>query len=214
MYLSDREMEYAIKCGRLIVDPPTQIGPTSIDLHLDSVEQAKIWDIAKLRAHNKTHGLPLTELRISKIEYGNMSKLYQAPPPTKDASDVKVWRRDRQIILKPLGFVLWQTKETVGTPKDEADLILFIDGKSTRTARTGLVVHLTAPTIHAGWAGQVTLEMANLGPFDIVLEEGDSIAQITVAEISSIPRVTMEKSGSTTLGQTNVGGTRDEPSPS
>jgi dCTP deaminase len=120
----------------------------------------------------------------------------------------KVFRRDRQIIIRPLGFVLWQTKEVVGTPKDDADLILFIDGKSTRTARTGVLVHLTAPTIHAGWAGQVTLEIANIGPFDIVLQEDDVIAQVTVATISSIPKVSMEKSGSTTLGQRGVGGSQ------
>jgi deoxycytidine triphosphate deaminase len=126
MYLSDREMEYAIKCGRLIVDPPTKIGATSIDLHLDKVEQARIWDIDKYRDHNIKHGLPDTEIRISNYHYGTMSKLYHAPVPP-DGKDVKVFRRDRQIVIRPFGFMLWQTKEVVGTPKDEADLMLFID---------------------------------------------------------------------------------------
>ncbi len=205
MYLSDREMEYAIQCGRLIVDPPTKIGPTSIDLHLDKVEQAKVWDIDKYRKHNEQHGLPPTEIRISSYHYGTMSSLYHSPV-LPDGPDQKVFRKDRQIVIRPTGFVLWQTKEVVGTPKDEADLILFIDGKSTRTARTGVLVHFTAPTIHAGWAGQVTLEIANFGPFDIVLQEDDVIAQITVATISSIPKISMEKAGSTTLGQRGVGG--------
>jgi dCTP deaminase len=205
MYLSDREMAHAIKCGRLIVEPPTKIGPTSIDLHLDKVEEAKIWDIEKFRANNRNHGNPPSELRISAYHFGTMSKLYHMPIPA-DGADVKVFRRDRQIVIRPTGFLLWQTKEVVGTPKDEADLILFIDGKSTRTARTGVLVHFTAPTIHAGWAGQVTLEIANFGPFDIVLQEDDVIAQITVATVSSIPKVSMEKAGSTTLGQRNVGG--------
>ncbi len=205
MYLSDREMAHAITCGRLIVDPPTKIGPTSIDLHLDVVEQARIWDMAKYREHNRDHGLPESEIRISNYHYGKMSKLYHAPVPA-DGEDVKVFRRDRQIIVRPTGFVLWQTREVVGTPKDEADLILFIDGKSTRSARTGLLVHFTAPTIHAGWAGQVTLEIGNFGPFDIVLQQDDVIAQITVATISSIPKISMEKAGSTTLGQRGVAG--------
>jgi dCTP deaminase len=205
MYLSDREMEYAIKCGRLIIDPPTKIGPTSIDLHLDRVEQARVWDIQKYEEHNRNHGLPPTEIRISNYHYGTMSKLYHMPIPP-DGEGVKVFRRDRQIIVRPYGFLLWQTKEVVGTPRDEADLIMFIDGKSTRTARTGVLVHFTAPTIHAGWAGQVTLEIANFGPFDIVLQEDDVIAQATVATISSIPKVSMEKAGSTTLGQKTVGG--------
>jgi dCTP deaminase len=205
MYLSDREMAHAIHCGRLIVEPPTKIGPTSIDLHLDRVEEARIWDMEKYRTHNEQHGLPATEIRISSYHYGTMSKLYHSQVPP-DGAGRKVFRRDRQIVIRPFGFVLWQTKEVVGTPKDDADLILFIDGKSTRTARTGVLVHLTAPTIHAGWAGQVTLEIANIGPFDIVLQEDDVIAQVTVATISSIPKVSMEKSGSTTLGQRGVGG--------
>src|SRR5215212_9224687 len=104
MYLSDREMEHAIKCGRLIVDPPTKIGPTSIDLHLDKVEQARIWDIEKFRRHNVAHGLPPTETRISVYQYGTMSREYQVPIPP-DGEGVKVFRRDRQIIVRPTGFL-------------------------------------------------------------------------------------------------------------
>jgi dCTP deaminase len=95
----------------------------------------------------------------------------------------------------------------VGTPKDDPEFILFVDGKSTR-ARTGLVVHLTAPTIHAGWMGQITLEITNLGPFDIVLEAGDAVAQVVVARLSSPPERSMEAAGSVTMGQTSVTGLR------
>jgi dCTP deaminase len=28
-----------------------------------------------------------------------------------------------------------------------------------------MIVHLTAPTVHAGWNGHITLEMINFGPF-------------------------------------------------
>lgn len=208
MYLSDREMAHAIKCGRLIVDPPTKIGPTSIDLHLDKVEEAKIWNVEALKSNNREHGISELELRVAQIQYGKISARYHMSPPTSDGPTVNVFRRDKQIIVKPNGFVLWQTREKVGTPKDEADLICFIDGKSTR-ARTGLVVHLTAPTIHTGWSGQVTLEIANLGPFHIVLQEDDVIAQITVAQVSSIPRVSMEQSGSVTQGQQHVSGRQE-----
>ena len=59
-------------------------------------------------------------------------------------------------------------------------MICFVDGKSTR-ARAGIVVHLTAPTIHTSWVGKVTLEFVNLGPFDLVLQEDDVIAQLPTA---------------------------------
>jgi dCTP deaminase len=203
MFLSDREMLYAIQCGRLIVDPPTEIGPTSIDLHLDKVEQAKVWDIDKLARRNREHGLPERELRIGQCDYGRMSQEYHVSPP--EDQQAPVFRRNHQIIVKPLGFVVWQTKEVVGTPDEDADLICFINGKSTR-ARTGLVVHLAAPTIHTSWSGNVTLEMVNLGPLHIVLQEGDVVAQLTVASVTSIPRRSMVESGSVTFGQSNVGG--------
>lgn len=109
-----------------------------------------------------------------------------------------------QVIVRTGGFLLWQTKERVGTPTDGAELICFVDGKSTR-ARAGIVVHLTAPTIHSSWAGKIVLEIANLGPFDIVLQEDDVIAQLTVARITSPPQRTMSQT-SQTFQQGSVGG--------
>jgi dCTP deaminase len=84
-------------------------------------------------------------------------------------------------------------------------LVCFIKGKSTR-ARSGILVHLTAPTIHAAWgAWPITLEIANIGRFNLVLQEDDKIAQITVATLSSIPERSAAEAGSVTRGQTNVG---------
>lgn len=203
MYLSDRDLRWAIEQGNLIVEPkPTKIDPTSIDLHLDSVKQAKIWDVAAYNKELVTHGQEPFELRIGKFKYPDFAPKYLIPPPEDQSKPV--FRRGEQIVVKPGGFLLWQTKEWIGTPEEGATLISFVDGKSTR-ARTGILVHLTAPTIHAGWAGNITLEIANLGPFHFVLQEGDSIAQIVVATISSIPAETM-KSGSVTYRQVEVTG--------
>jgi len=204
MYLSDRDLRWAIECRRLIVDPrPDKIDPTSIDLHLDSVAEAKIWNIEKFQESGLMIGNEPNELRIGKFDYRKFSGEYLVAPP-EDPSQ-PVFRRGNQIVVKPQGFVLWQTKERVGTPDEGANLICFIDGKSTR-ARTGLLVHLTAPTIHASWSGKVTLEIANLGPFHFVLQEDDVIAQITVAMVSSIPLQTMQQQGSVTYRQTAVSG--------
>src|SRR5438876_140864 len=46
MYLSDRDLKFAVETRQLIVNPPpSQYDTTSIDLHLDRVEEAKIWDV-------------------------------------------------------------------------------------------------------------------------------------------------------------------------
>jgi len=170
---------------------------------LDEVEQAKVWDIETLAQRNREHGIPERELQVGQCDYGRMSQEYHVPPP--ENPDAPVFRRDRQVIVRPHGFVLWQTKEVVGTPEEDADLICFVNGKSTR-ARTGLVVHMTAPTIHTSWSGNITLEIANLGPLDIVLQEDDVVAQLTVAQVTSIPKRSMSETGSVTSGQTDVGG--------
>ena len=121
---------------------------------------------------------------------------------------------ENEIIVPQLGFLLWTTRERVGTPtidptslatQRHPELICFVNAKSTK-ARTGLIVHFTAPTIHAGWAGNVTLEISNLGPFTFVLKEGDALAQLTVATISSAPDMELKRSLSQTQGQTTPEG--------
>lgn len=107
---------------------------------------------------------------------------------------------------------LWQTKEVVGTPKEDPKYICFINGKSTRS-RTGLVVHLTAPTIHAGWSGNITLEMTNCGPLDLVLHAGDAIAQLTVAMITQPPALDVKLHESATYGQKSVHGAAPDTTP-
>jgi dCTP deaminase len=108
-------------------------------------------------------------------------------------------------LVRPVGFLLWQTKEKIGTTLHNPQSICFVDGKSTR-ARTGILVHLTAPTIHAGWKGNVVLEIVNLGPFTFVLREDDVIAQLTVATISSSPQQSHAEAGSSTFDQARVAG--------
>lgn len=204
MFLSDRDLRWAIETGRLKIEPrPDTIDPTSIDLHLDSIDQAKVWNMEAISEANKTHGLKPNEVRIGQFDYRKFSASYLVPLPTDP--NQPVYRRGNEVIIKPGGFLLWQTKESVGTPDDRADLICFVEGKSTK-ARTGILIHLTAPTIHSTWIGQITLEIANLGPMIFVLESNDVIAQLTVASISSPPEETMKKG--VTFRQKDVGATK------
>ncbi len=50
MYLSDVDLREAVASGALIVKPlpEHEVGPTSIDLHLGSVEEAQVWNFEKL----------------------------------------------------------------------------------------------------------------------------------------------------------------------
>jgi dCTP deaminase len=215
VYLSNRDIQWAIRCQQLIVDPaPEAFGEgydeTSIDLHLDHVKEAKIWDIGKYAEDRRGDGVQGPELHLGSFDYVPFSEQYLIEPPKEARSKAARHRqliclRGRQVIVKPGGFLLWTTKERVGTPVTNPRLICFVNAKSTR-ARTGLVVHMTAPTIHAGWRGKITLEIANHGPFHFVLQENDVIAQLTVAMISSTPDLTLKKAPSQTAGQSHVTG--------
>jgi len=206
MYLSDRDLSWALATGKLIVEPPPEkFDATSFDLHLDDIGEAKIWDIDGYIAHQNAAGAKRAELRVGTYSLGAFSGRYLIPPPPYRADESQlVGVRGDQVIVKPHGFLLWQSKERVGTPDTNADLICFVDGKSTR-ARAGIVVHLTAPTIHSSWNGKIILEIANLGPFDLVLQPGDVIAQIIVAKITSPPERGV-RAESQTYGQTSPGG--------
>jgi dCTP deaminase len=203
MYLSDRDLKFAVETGQLIVlPPPTEYDTTSIDLHLDKVDEAKVWNVEAFKRKQETTGSD-SWLRVGKYKYRTFSQeFYQSVPADSDPKN-SVYRNGDRVILRPGGFLLWQTREAVGTPEIDPRLICFINGKSS-SARSGLLVHMTAPTIHAGWWGQITLEIANLGPFDLCLAEGDAISQIVVATISSPP--TKRKKEGIAIGQREVGG--------
>jgi deoxycytidine triphosphate deaminase len=212
MYLSDRDLQWAIERKLLIVQPPEgipppKVDPTSIDLRLDNVSEAKIWDIETFKKKHVMTGIGEAELRLGSFKFGAFAEEYLIPPPIyrRDNYDDKVCQKGEEVLIRPGGFLLWQTKEKIGTPSHNPQYICFVDGKSTR-ARTGILVHLTAPTIHAGWKGNVVLEIVNLGPFTFVLQEDDVIAQLTVATISSSPEQTHAEAGSSTLDQARVSG--------
>jgi dCTP deaminase len=91
--------------------------------------------------------------------------------------------------LEPKTFILGMTQEKVSLPiipGKKTCLAARIEGKSSR-ARCGLLIHFTAPTVHPGWDGPLTLEMINLGASPISLIPGMPIAQLIVEEVKGLP---------------------------
>ncbi len=234
MYLSGRDIKWAIECGKLTVDPPPEhfgggYDETSIDIHLGSIDQgARVWDVEAytndVRSALAGRGISTAspnELRLGTFDFKVLSGRYLTDVPTEGPpgapSSPLVFRRSGpdEVVVKQFGFLLWTTKETVGTPvvdlgcpaatQRHPELICFVNAKSTQ-ARTGIQVHFTAPTVHAGWSGKVTLEIVNLGPYDFVLREDDTLAQLTVATISSAPDLSLKKSKSKTQAQVDPSG--------
>jgi dCTP deaminase len=77
-----------------------------------------------------------------------------------------------------------------------------VEGKSSY-ARCGLLVHFTAPTIHAGFSGTITLELINFGPLKIELYPDMPICQLIVEQVSGMPF----RNDSQFQGQSRPGGT-------
>src|SRR5712692_6265861 len=100
--------------------------------------------------------------------------------------------------LRPKQFRLAQTLEKITLP---AGLAAHIHGRSS-LARSGLSVHATAPHIHPGFYGPITLEFFNCGKWELEFFPGrDIICQLILWEVKTPPpKNVIEKIGSY-LGQ-------------
>ena len=77
-------------------------------------------------------------------------------------------------VLEPDEFILAHTEETLTLPNDIAGKF---EGKSS-LGRLGLMTHITAGFIDPGFCGNLTLEIKNAGPHEIVLADGALIGQV------------------------------------
>lgn len=72
----------------------------------------------------------------------------------------------------------------------DREILLALESKQilvSPVARLGVGVHVTAPTIHAGFRGQVMLEMYNLGSWKVRLETGMPICQLIFEQTLGTP---------------------------
>lgn len=176
MILSSVEIERALAEERIVIDPLPRrpFDTTAVDLHLDSS-----FKIPKC-------GLQL----ILDAPGGNFSPTLQEIYETKSKPEGETF------VLEQRRFVLGQTRETIDLPLKEdtktlsearpSCLAARVEGKST-LARCGLIVHFTAPTIHAGFRGKIALEMINLGAYPIRLRPGMPICQLIFEVVLGVP---------------------------
>ncbi|SRR5581483_1137099 len=116
------------------------------------------------------------------LRKGNIAKFWATH------SDTVTITEDQPFRLPHGRLVLAKTLETVDFPlrQDGQCFAARVEGKSS-LARCGIMVHFTAPTIHAGFSGTITLEVINFGPFDFLLTPGMSICQLIIEEVKGKP---------------------------
>ena len=156
MVLSDESIKRALASGDLKIDPiPTdeQYQTSAVNIFLG--DSFRVWDASKF----SPQGVKV-ELNLAEQDFSDTANAFTIPAPRES---------DNSVVLPPFSVkptvLLCLTRESICLKK-EAALAARVEGRSS-LARIGLVVHLTAPTIHAGFEGQITLEIVNHGPFYI-----------------------------------------------
>lgn len=116
------------------------------------------------------------------LRKGDFNALFGPQSETRTLTD------DQPYVLRPNKLVLGKTFERVELPLLDQGVCLAarVEGKSSY-ARCGLLVHFTAPTVHAGFAGTITLELINLGVLDIALYPFMPICQLIIEQVSGVP---------------------------
>lgn len=180
MILSDREIKAAIARGFLKLDPepkPEHWSSTAIDLTLD----------AELRVWEPGHGSGVDVTFCPGTRDFNYTEVAE-----KHTRRVEIPEHGH--VLEPKAFVLGWTIEKVQLPHTSR-LAARVEGKSS-LARLGLGVHVTAPTIHAGFGyrpplggpgNPIQLEIWNVGTLRIKLTKGLPICQLIFEEVHGTP---------------------------
>jgi dCTP deaminase len=169
MILTDREITLALDTRQLIIVPRPEVdalASTAVDLTLD--EDGLEW-------------MPLSggfQIRPGHKDYKySLASRFQRPVKVTGYS------------LGPKAFLLGWTKERITLPV-RSRLAARVEGKSS-LARLGIGIHITAPTIHAGFGNRapdpVQLEIFNFGPHDIVLDAGMKICQLIIEQTFGTP---------------------------
>jgi dCTP deaminase len=185
MILSDREIEAALTHGFIKIHPVPDRElwtSTALDLTLDRVLLE--WD------PEAVPGGPL-RLRPHAPNF-NLKALMDDP---RYATRIPI-DPTHGYELQGGRFVLGFTREIIHLP-NRSRVAARVEGKSS-LARLGVGIHVTAPTIHAGFGfkpGQpeeafgspIQLEIFNLGKITVVLDVGMPICQLILEEVREVP---------------------------
>jgi dCTP deaminase len=183
MILSNRLVQEALDSGRLVIFPePTPRRPNTSDPNAycpydtHAVDLTLGYEITVPITGTYAYDLTQTTPLAAFIRRNSISRTLQP---------------GEYFVLERQQFILAQTREKVELPLNHAKntetcLAARIEGKSSR-ARIGLLIHFTAPTVHPGFGGTLTLEMINLGPARILLQPEMPIAQLIVEEVQGLP---------------------------
>ncbi len=168
MILTDREIKKLLKDRLIAIEPSPPLDAydsTSVDLTLDPLLRIFRTNAPGLIIDPGTAGYKAKDLILSVTD-----------PLTIPSQG---WDLARGTL------VLGWTRERIELNL-KAKVAARIEGKS-GLARIGLGIHVTAPTIHAGFVGTIQLELVNHGPMPIKLRPGMAICQLIIEMTKGTP---------------------------
>lgn len=171
MIFTDREIQAAIQCKQIIIDPTPGVdaySSTSLDLTLS--KSLRIWRAETIKG---------VEHIICPATEG-----YKFAEFVKEYSDL-LELGAQGYVIKPHDFVLGWTEENIELPT-YSRLAARVEGKSS-LARLGIGIHVTAPTIHAGFSGPIQLEICNHGVLQVKLVPGMRVCQLIFEQTLGTP---------------------------
>lgn len=172
MVLSNVEIVKALNEGRFRIDDIAGLEPAEKPFNASAVDLRLGVEIS----------IPLDDAPVAL----DLRKPNIAPFLRKHSRKIAI-TDDQPHTLKPNQFVLANTYERVDFPITMGQCYSArVEGKSS-FARCGMLVHFTAPTIHAGFNGTITLEIINLGPLALLLYPKMFICQLIIEEVKGSP---------------------------
>jgi dCTP deaminase len=173
MILSNCEIHKAIDNGRLVISPEPL--PRRPSIHQECPYNTHSVD---LKLYNEIRVPEPGKYSIDLMNPGSLTDLIIQHSKKYTLTPKQGYQ------LAPHEFILARTLEVVKFPiqAKPPHLAARIEGKSSR-GRIGLIVHCTAPTVHPGFEGSLTLEIVNLGPAPIIMAPNMYIAQLIVEQV-------------------------------
>lgn len=171
MVLTDREIQAAIHNGQILIEPaPPDIAYSSTSLDLTLSRYLRLWKTPTVAGVDQIV-CPATK----GYTFSEFSKAY---------SELREIGSDGYV-LDPRAFILGWTEEKIELPT-YARIAARVEGKSS-LARLGIGIHITAPTIHAGFKGPIQLEICNHGLLRVKLLPGMPVCQLIFEQTLGTP---------------------------
>lgn len=169
MILCDREIRAALQHGQILIDPqPASDAYDSTTVDLTLANDYELWnDDPRGRSITIEPGRP-------GYKFSQLADMHPSHVMNDDG-----------LIVPPRMFFLGWTRGKITLPFISR-IAARVEGKSS-LARLGLGVHVTAPTIQAGFSGRLQLEISNVGNLTIRLVPGMRICQLVFEAVFGTP---------------------------